>query len=123
MTHPRVYRDDDPYLADLRRVALALPETVEVEAWGRPTFRAGKKIFAVFTGINDERYSVVFRPDLGERQALVADKRIYIPPYWGPSGWLALDFTAACVDWQEISELLEASYRQVALKRMLAQLA
>ena len=77
----------------------------------------------MFTGINDERYSVLFRPDPPDRQALVADNRIYLPPYWDPSGWLALDFTAAPVDWHEIAELLEASYRQVALKRMLAQLA
>ena len=122
MSHPRVYSDDDPYLADLRRLALALPESVEVEAWGRPTFRAGKKIFAVFTGINEERCSLVVRPDAQERPALLAGARFYVPPYWGPSGWLALDFTAAVVDWGEVTELLEASYRQVALKRMLIQL-
>jgi hypothetical protein len=122
MSHPRVYRDDDPYLADLRRVALAFPESAEVEAWGRPTFRAGKKIFAIFTGINDERYSVVFKPDAAERPALLDDARFYVPPYWGPSGWLALDFTSAEVDWGEVAELLETSYRHVALKRMLAKL-
>ena len=117
-----MYRDDDPYLNDLRKVALGFPETTEVEAWGRPTFRAGKKIFAIFTGLNEQRYSVVFRPTASERPALVDDSRFYIPAYWGPSGWLALDFTAAKVDWQEVTELLESSYRQVALKRMLAQL-
>ena len=122
MAHPRVYSDDDPFLSDLRRLALALPESCEVEAWGRPTFRAGKKIFAIFTGINDERYSVVFKPEAAERPALLDDPRFYVPPYWGPSGWLALDFTAAPVDWQEVAELLEGSYRQVALKRMLAKL-
>ncbi len=122
MSHPRVYRDDDPHLADLRRVALGFPESTEVEAWGRPTFRAGKKIFAVFTGINDERYSVVFRPEPDERPALLDDERFYVPAYWGPSGWLALDFTAAPVDWQEVAELLDNSYRQVALKRMIAEL-
>ncbi|HEX4822528.1 MAG TPA: MmcQ/YjbR family DNA-binding protein [Acidimicrobiales bacterium] len=122
MSHPRVYRDDDPYLSDLRRLALALPEACEVEAWGRPTFRAGKKIFAVFTGFEDKRYSVVFKPDAEERPALLEDDRIYKPPYWGASGWLALDFTASEVDWQEVAELLEASYRQVALKRMIAEL-
>jgi hypothetical protein len=122
MAHPRVYSDNDPFLSDLRRLALALPESCEVEAWGRPTFRAGKKIFAVFTGINDDRYSLVFKPEAAERPALLADPRFYVPPYWGASGWLALDFTAAAVDWQEVAELLEASYRQVALKRMLAKL-
>jgi hypothetical protein len=41
-----MYSDDDPYLAQLRDVCLAFPESCEVEAWGRPTFRAGKKLFA-----------------------------------------------------------------------------
>ena len=122
MAHPRMYSDDDPYLADLRRVALAFPEAVEVEAWGRPTFRAGKKIFAIFTGLNEENYSVVFKPDDAERPALLDDPRFYVPPYWGPSGWLGLDFTKAKVDWQEVTELLESSYRHVALKRMLTAL-
>lgn len=122
MAHPRMYRDDDPYLADLRKVCLALPESAEVEAWGRPTFRAGKKMFAVFEGNDDHPYTVIFKPDPAERPALLDDPRIYVPPYYGPSGWLALDFTVAPVDWAEVAELLETSYRQVALKRMLKAL-
>ena len=117
-----MYSDEDPYLTDLRRLAMAFPEAAEVEAWGRPTFRAGKKIFAIFTGLNEQNYSVVFRPEASERPALLDDKRFYVPPYWGPSGWLALDFTAAPVEWDEVAELLDGSYRQVALKRMLAKL-
>lgn len=122
MAHERMYGDDDPFLADVRRVALALPETAEVETWGRPTFRAGKKIFSVFTGSGDDRFSVIFKPEAAERPALVADDRFFSPPYWGAGGWLALDLGAAAVDWDEVAELLEGSYRQVALKRMLAQL-
>ena len=45
-----MYSDDDPYLAQLRDVCLAFPESCEVEAWGRPTFRAGRKLFAVLSG-------------------------------------------------------------------------
>ena len=122
MAHERTYNEGDRYLSELRRVALAFPESAEVEAWGRPTFRAGKKIFAVFSEFTEGQLSVVFKPDEAERPALVDDRRFFKPPYWGPSGWLALDFTARDVDWQEVSELLESSYRQVALKRMLAKL-
>jgi hypothetical protein len=122
MAHPRMYSDDDPYLAELRRVCLALPESVEVEAWGRPTFRAGTKLFAVFDGDDQHSYAVVFKPEPPERPALLEDKRFYLPPYFGPSGWVALDFTAAPVDWVEVAELMESSYRQVALKRMLKAL-
>jgi predicted DNA-binding protein (MmcQ/YjbR family) len=121
MAHPRMYSDDDPYLADLRAVCLAFPEATEVEAWGRPTFRAGK-IFAVFSGIEDRPYGVIFKPDPDDRPGLLADSRFYSPPYYGPSGWLALDFDAKPVDWEEVRELMDASYRQVALKRMLKAL-
>ena len=122
MAHPRMYRDDDPFLADVRRVCLALPETAEVEAWGRPTFRAGKRMFAVFEGNDDHPYALVVKPDPAERPALLGDSRFYVPPYHGPYGWVALDLTSAAVDWAEVAELAETSYRQVALKRMLTAL-
>lgn len=122
MAHPRMYHDDDPYLSELRAVCLALPESAEVEAWGRPTFRAGKKMFAVFEGNQDHPYGLVFKPDPAERAALLEDPRFWVPAYFGPGGWLALDLTAAAVDWTEVAELMDASYRQVALKRMLTAL-
>jgi len=122
MAHPRMYDDDDPYLTELRDVCLALPETSEVEAWGRPTFRAGKKIFAVFNGDDDHDYALTFKPEPDERPALLEDGRFYSPPYFGPGGWLSLDFGARRVDWGEVAELVESSYRQVALKRMLKAL-
>jgi hypothetical protein len=122
VSHPRMYSDDDPFLAELREVCLALPESAEVEAWGRPTFRAGKRLFAVFSGNDDHPYGVTFKPEMAERPALLEDHRFYVPAYFGPSGWMALDFTVAPVDWDEVGELMESSYRQVALKRMLKAL-
>ncbi len=121
MAHPRMYSEQDPYLADLREVALAFPEATEVEAWGRPTFRA-KKIFAGFWNDEGRDFAVLFKPETDERPALLEDERFYSPPYWGPGGWLCLDFTVAPVDWDEVRELLDASYRQVALKRMVKAL-
>ena len=121
MAHPRMYEDDDPFLAEVREVCLALPEAVEVEAWGRPTFRAGK-IFALFTGDPEHPYALTFKPEPDEHTALSQDPRFYAPPYWGKGGWLSLDLSAAEVDWTEVAELVECSYRQVAIKRMLAAL-
>ncbi|QGG96083.1 MmcQ/YjbR family DNA-binding protein [Actinomarinicola tropica] len=122
-THPRMYSDDDLYLAELREVCLAFPESVEVEAWGWPTFRAGKKIFALFaSGRADGTFGVIFKPEEDERPALVDDPRFFAPPYWGPSGWLELELDAAPVDWDEVRELAEGSYRQVALTRMVKAL-
>lgn len=124
--HPIMFSDDDPGLADVRRLALALPEAQEQISWGRPVFKAGK-IFAMFGGnAKTERkgemvaypYSVIVKVDPSERAALEQDPRFYFPAYWGPSGWLGMDLTAAQVDWDEVAELLDASYRAVATKRL-----
>jgi hypothetical protein len=121
VAHTRRYVDSDPLLAKVRRIALALPEATEVEAWGRPTFRAGK-IFAVFSGDDSHESALVLKTDPDEREALTHDTRFYSPPYWGAAGWLALDLLVAPVDWDEVGELLESAYRQVALRRMVAAL-
>lgn len=47
---------------------------------------------------------------------------MFVPKYWGPSGWLAIDLDRDAQDWSETSELIETSYRQVALRRQLAVL-
>jgi predicted DNA-binding protein (MmcQ/YjbR family) len=122
MEHPRLFTEPDAALDRLRAVCLAFPEAVEVLAWGRPTFRAGKKIFVTAGAHMDRPHTMVFKPDPEERRALVIDPRFFIPPYYGPAGWLALDFGAPDTDWVELGELVETSYRQVALKRQLVAL-
>ncbi|MGV1036267.1 MAG: MmcQ/YjbR family DNA-binding protein [Candidatus Nanopelagicales bacterium] len=122
MAHPRMYDDDDPILNRLRGICLGFPESVEVEAWGRPTFRAGKKIFAVYGSGEQDPNALIFTPDAEDRAALAQDPRFFSPPYFGPNGGLALDLAAAGVDWDEVAELLDSSYRRVALKRMLTAL-
>src|SRR4030095_15109342 len=95
MAQPRIYHAAAPYLAAVRRIFLAFPESVEVEAWGRPTFRAGKKIFGVFSGTDERPWGLIFKPDSDERASLLEDERFYSPPYFGPSGWLGLDLQGA----------------------------
>ncbi|QOF29545.1 phosphoribosylglycinamide formyltransferase [Mycobacteroides abscessus subsp. abscessus] len=64
-------------------------------------------------------YSVLVKVDDSERLALVQDERFYYPAYMGPYGWLGLDFAIAEVDWDEVAELLDASYRLIASKRLI----
>ena len=41
----------------------------------------------------------------------------------GPFGWLGLDFTATKkVDWDEVRELVDASFRLIAPKKLIKQL-
>ena len=54
---------------------------------------------------------------------LAQDKRFFYPAYMGPSGWLGLDLKATRkVDWDEVRELLDASFRLVAPKNLIRQL-
>lgn len=115
-----MYDEDDPFLRELRPIALALPQAQQKISHGHPVFYT-KKIFAIFGAMvkgdhGDRRHaqSVVFLPDELERAALVAEDRFFVPAYYGPSGWLGLDLRAEPPDWQEVAELLEMSYRNTA---------
>jgi predicted DNA-binding protein (MmcQ/YjbR family) len=117
MAHPKMYADDDKYLLRMREICADLPEFHEVEAWGHPTFRAGKKMFAAYGG----EYGT---PALGvkvgfDRQdELLRDKRFFPTPYAAHQGWVSLTIDGK-TDWKMVAGLLLEAYRQVALKRML----
>jgi hypothetical protein len=127
MEHPLMFRDDDFGLAEVRRICLALPEAHEMISFGRPWFRV-KKGFAVFgggtSGPEKQMFSsgLIVHPDADTRLALLEDPRFFVPAYMGPAGWMGLDLLAAPVDWQEVAELVDESYRNTAPKRLVAQL-
>jgi predicted DNA-binding protein (MmcQ/YjbR family) len=138
-----MFHDDDPGLAELRGIALGFPEAFEKISWGRPVFCA-PKIFVMYGGNSRTSagrsaparrktntkgeyvhypYSVLVKVDESDRNALQQDSRFYYPAYMGPSGWLGLDLTARKkVDWDEVGELVDASYRLVAAKKLIALL-
>jgi hypothetical protein len=128
MPHPIMFRDDDPGLTDLRRIALGFPEAIEKISHGRPVFCA-PKMFAIYGGSTKVTGAMVRHPhallvkvDESERRALEQDSRFFYPMYLGPSGWLGLDFTAAPVDWDEVGELIDASFRLTAAQRLIRRL-
>ena len=60
-----------------------------------------------------------------ERDGLLADGRFLVPAYLGTRGWLAYDLSGRLggpVDWSEVHELIDSSYRATAGKRLIAQL-
>lgn len=123
-----MFDDDDPGLAELRAIALALPGAHEKVSHGRPGFFV-TKMFAMYGGSSRETgemvsvpHCVLIKVDASDRPALDADDRFFRPAYLGPAGWLGLDLTLADVDWDEVSELVDASFRLVAPKRMIAAL-
>lgn len=129
MAHPVMFDDDDPFLARLRPLCHAFPGVEEKVSHGRPVFRV-KKIFAAFGGSEklapgDHRQvpaALLFMPDADEAVALSDDPRFFVPAYYGAYGWMALDLADPDTDWDEVAELLDASYRNIAPPKLVAEL-
>jgi predicted DNA-binding protein (MmcQ/YjbR family) len=113
-------RESEKALQEIRAICLALPESSEVEAWGHPTFRAGKKMFAA-CGEEDGVLTLGLKVGFERQDELLNDERFYPTPYAAHQGWVSLRLDGA-TDWAEVRGLLHEAYRQVALKRMLKAL-
>jgi hypothetical protein len=101
----------------VRRIALRLPDAIEQETWGTPTFRVRKKIFVMFS---DSGREVWVKSNHDEQRALVAmdPETFFVPPYVGPSGWVGVRI--ATVDTGEMRELVTEAWRMTAPKRLVA---
>lgn len=127
VAHPQMFDDDDPLLARVRGLASAFPGADEKVSHGRPAFFT-TKVFAYYGGslkVDGEwvqhPQSIVVQPDSADRHALLQDSRVYVPAYLGPSGWVGLDLDAAG-EWDEVAELLDASFRLTAPRRLVIEL-
>lgn len=122
-----MFDDDDPVLARLREVTLALPDAAEKISHGIPAFYT-TKVFAYYGGsvkVGDgyERHpaSVLVLADPVELPALLDSPGAYVPMYLGVSGWVGLDLDER-TDWAEVGELVETSYRRTAGVRRVRRL-
>ena len=113
---------DHPLVERVRALCMRYPEAAEVIAHGRCTFRAGKRQFAIVGAAHDDTGAVEFLPDPAEREALLQRADVFLPAYEGAYGWLAIRLEAASGDWDLLEELLDTSYRRVALVRQLRAL-
>ena len=111
--------ENERTLAKLRALCLSLPETNETALWGHPNFKAGKKTFVAFERVKG-RASMAFRLEADEVERLLQRKRFFATPY-GRGLWVSV-WADGPVDWRAVQDLVERSYRVVALKRMLTAL-
>jgi hypothetical protein len=101
---------------DLRAVALALPEAVEADHFGRPSFRVRGKIFVT---VHQDGAGANLKLPRDEHEALVASR----PEVFGTVVWGSLIRTSvvlAAADPAELAELVEEAWRAVAPKRVVA---
>lgn len=105
---------------DVRRLALALPETSEKPSYGMPGFRVQDKLFARIREEGD--VLAIYCADEGEKHGLIASEpdKFFTTKHYDGSPMVLVRFGAVDVD--ELSELLTESWRLRAPKRVLAQL-
>lgn len=112
-------------LERVRRICLALPEASEQEAWGEPTFRVRKKIFAMYANAGnhhgDGQNAVWLKAPIGVQEMLVrsAPETYFVPPYVGVKGWVGIVLDG--IDDAELGEQVVQSYCMIAPKKLAAQ--
>jgi len=105
-------KSPDRILDRLRKLCLSLPGVTEVEAWGHPNFRAGKKTFAVFEHYRG-RPSIAFKVEEGMQELLIDEVRFFRTPYIGNRGWVSA-WVDRDPDWALLKKLVRRSYRLMA---------
>ncbi len=106
----------------LRAICLALPETNESGGVGDPSFKVRDRIFAMQHRV-DGRMSMWCKAPPGAQEVLVGSDpaRFFVPPYVGHHGWVGVWLDRE-IDWEEVADLVQESYRMTAPKRLSALL-
>jgi hypothetical protein len=100
---------------DARALALSLPEAVELDHHGRPSFRVGGKIFATLW--NEGRMNVML--DEGGILTAVESAPDACEKVWWGKRLAAVGVTLAGIDRELLRELLTDAWEQKAPTRLL----
>jgi hypothetical protein len=102
-----------PTADDVRELALALPDAVEQETWGHPTFRVRKKMFGTLAS---DGSTATMKASSEEQAALVQTdpETFFVPAYVGRHGWVG--FHVALIEPGELAELVTEAWRMTAPK-------
>lgn len=116
----------DEALRRIRAICLPFPAATERPSHGSPAFFVQeKKTFAMYLDDHhgDGRLAIWCPAPPGVQAELVSAEpaRFFVPPYVGHRGWLGVRLDVD-PDWTEIAEILKDAYRQVAPKRLAAEL-
>ena len=117
---------EDQRLRKLTDICLALPEAKCTMSGDHATYRVRGKVFAYFLNNHhgDGIVSVCVKSELGENvdRARREPERFYLPAYVGPRGWFGLRLDRGRVDWREVAQVVERSFRLTAPKSVLKKL-
>lgn len=106
-------------LARTRDLCRDLPEAEEYLMHDHPSFRAGKKCFAILGDGDAPTMSI--KVDLMDQPLYLEDPRFSRTHYIGQHGWVTMHLARGFA-WEEIAHLVVQSYRRAATKRALKAL-
>ncbi|MBS0264188.1 MAG: MmcQ/YjbR family DNA-binding protein [Planctomycetes bacterium] len=113
----------DARLVRLSEIGLGFPEAVRQVHADYADFRVRNKPFAYFLENHhgDGIVSVCAKGAVGEAASRIRfDPELYYSPaYLGAHGWFAMRLNLGGIDWQEVAEIVERSYRLTAPKTLL----
>jgi len=118
-------RGDNEHVGRVRRICLALPETIEKLSHGEPTFFVKKKVFAMCSiNHHDDRHiAVCIQAAIGIQEMLIrkSPRKFYRPPYVGVRGWVGIELPR--VSDKELAMHLREAWRLTAPAKLHAALA
>ena len=110
-------------LERVSQICMSYPEAARKDMHGHADFRVRGKVFVYFLNNHhgDDIISVCCKSALGENidRASREPQRFYLPAYIGPRGWFGLRLDGGAIDWSEVQNLVELSYRLAAPKSLL----
>lgn len=117
---------EDARLRKLSAICLKLPQTERKLGGDHADFRVRGKVFAYFLNNHhgDGIVSVCCKSALGENvdRSLREPRRFYLPAYIGPRGWFGMRLDLGAINWDEVANVVELSYRLVAPKTLVRAL-
>lgn len=99
----------------LRKICLSFDGVEETNNFGHEWFRIKKKPFCLLHGRADEP-AIALKVGKTEQGMFLEDARFFKTPYLGHQGWVSIRVDKS-LDWKEIEELAQGSYRLVASRK------
>jgi predicted DNA-binding protein (MmcQ/YjbR family) len=116
--HRKLTPAEDAVLTRLRRIYEPLGGVVEErDKFGHTAIRVGKQTLAML-GVDNGVPSLGLKSDLTTQAFLVEGGKFYRTPYVGQHGWVSINGTVKQLDWAAIADVLVATYRAVAPKKL-----
>ncbi|WP_010271842.1 MmcQ/YjbR family DNA-binding protein [Paenibacillus senegalensis] len=102
-------------IEEIREIALSLPSTVEVEHWGKPSFRINNKIFVV---IQDDMSTITVKTTKEERELYtsMSPETYKIPDSFSNLNYMHINLELANKD--EVTDLIRNAWGIVAPKKL-----